>query len=158
MWPVCFCLLRHVHPSLASGRTVLGEGRPDGPGRLLCVDTVVRESQCSPVLDPEAPQGSSKEETKDLFLRFFQTSDPVATRWRSPPSPDTLLLLFITKSCPTLCDPMDCSTPGFPVLHHLPELAQTLVHRVGDAIQPPHPLSLPSPFAFTLSQHQGPQI
>ena len=55
--------------------------------------------------------------------------------------------------CSTLCDPMDCSTPGFPVLHHLPELAQTPVHRVGVAIQPSHPLSSPS--AFSLSQHQG---
>ena len=42
----------------------------------------------------------------------------------------------VAQSCPTLCDPMDCSTPGFPVLHHLPELAQTHVHWVGDAIQP----------------------
>ena len=49
---------------------------------------------------------------------------------------------------------MDCSTPGFPVRHQLPELAQTHVHRVGDAIQPSHPLSSPSP-AFNLSQHQG---
>ena len=54
-----------------------------------------------------------------------------------------------------LWDPMDCSTPGFPVLHHLPELAQTHVHWVGDAIQPSHPLSSPSPPAFYPSQHQG---
>ena len=46
-----------------------------------------------------------------------------------------------TQSCPTLCDPRDCSVPGFPVLHCLPEFAQTHVHRVGDAIQPSHPLS-----------------
>ena len=56
----------------------------------------------------------------------------------------------VTQSCPALCDPMDCSTPGFPVRHQLPELAQTHVHRVGDAIQPSHPLS-PSPPAFNLS-------
>ena len=54
-----------------------------------------------------------------------------------------------------LCNPMDCSTPGFPVLHYLPELAQSHVHRVADAIQPSHPLSSLSP-AFNLSQHQGP--
>ena len=60
----------------------------------------------------------------------------------------------VTQSCPTLCNPMDCSIPGFPVLHCLPEFAhQTHVHRVGDAIQPSHPLS-PSSFAFNLSQHQ----
>ena len=50
----------------------------------------------------------------------------------------------VAQSCPTLCDPMDYSTPGFPVHHQLPELAQTHVHRVGDAIQPSHPLSSPS--------------
>ena len=60
----------------------------------------------------------------------------------------------VAQSCLTLCDPMDCSTPGFPVLHHLPEVAQTHVCWV-DAIQPSHPLSSPSPLAFNLSQHQG---
>ena len=50
---------------------------------------------------------------------------------------------------------MDCSMTGFPVLHHLPELAQTHVHRVSGAIQPSHPLSTPSPPASNLSQHQG---
>ena len=55
------------------------------------------------------------------------------------------------QSCLTLCDPMDCSMPGFPVHHQLPELAQTHVHPVGDAIQPSHPLSSPSPPAFNLS-------
>jgi len=60
----------------------------------------------------------------------------------------------VPQSCPALCNPMDCSTPGFPVHHQLPELAQTHVHRVGDAIQPSHPLSSPSPPALNLSQHQ----
>ena len=54
-----------------------------------------------------------------------------------------------------LCDPMDFSASGFPVLHHLPEFAQTHSHGADDAIQPSHPLSPPSPFAFNLSQHQG---
>ena len=57
----------------------------------------------------------------------------------------------VAQSCPTLCDPMDCSTPGFPVHHHLPELAQTHVHWVSDAIQPSHPLPSPSPPAFNQS-------
>ena len=61
----------------------------------------------------------------------------------------------VTQSCLTLCDPMDCSTPGFPVHHQLPENTQTHVHWVGDAIQPSHPLSSPSPPAFSLSHHQG---
>ena len=61
----------------------------------------------------------------------------------------------VTKSCPTLWDPVDHSTPGSPVLHCLLEFAQTRVHWVGDAIQPAHPLSSPSPPALNLSQHQG---
>ena len=60
-----------------------------------------------------------------------------------------------SQLCMTLWKPMDCSTPGFPVHHQLPELAQTHVHWVGEAIQPSHPLSSPSPLAFNLSQHQG---
>ena len=58
-------------------------------------------------------------------------------------------------SCVWLCDTMDCSTPGFPVHHQLPELAQTHVHWVSDTIRPSHPLSYPSPPAFNLSQHQS---
>ena len=61
----------------------------------------------------------------------------------------------VTQSCPILFDPMDCSMPDFPVHHHLSELAQTHGHRVGDASQPSHPLSSPSPPAFNLLQHQG---
>ena len=60
-----------------------------------------------------------------------------------------------TQSCPTFCDPMDCSMPGFPVHHQLPEVAQTHVHWVGDTIQLSHPLLSPSPPAFNLSQHWG---
>ena len=60
----------------------------------------------------------------------------------------------VTQSCPTLCVSMDCSTPGVPVHHQLPEFLQTHVHRVGDAIQPSYPLSSSSPPAFNLSQHQ----
>ena len=61
----------------------------------------------------------------------------------------------VAQSCPTLCDPMNHSTPGLPVHHHLPEFTQTHVHRVGDAIQPSHPLSSPSPPAPNPSQHQS---
>ena len=61
----------------------------------------------------------------------------------------------VTQSYPTLCDPMDCSTPGLPVHHQLPEFTQTHVHLVSDAIQPSYPLLSSSPPAFNLSQHQG---
>ena len=62
----------------------------------------------------------------------------------------------VTQSCPTLCDPIDCITPGLPVHHQLLEFTQTHVHWVSDAIQPSHPLSSPSLPTFSLSQHQGP--
>ena len=61
----------------------------------------------------------------------------------------------VTQSCLNLCDPMNCSTPGLPVYHHLPEFTQTHVHRVADAIQPSYPLSSPSPPALNPSQHQS---
>ena len=60
----------------------------------------------------------------------------------------------VAQSCLTLCDPMDCSTPGLPVPHHLLEFAQVHVHCINDAVQPSHPLT-PSPSALNLSQHQG---
>ena len=61
----------------------------------------------------------------------------------------------VAQSCPTLCNPMNSSTPGLPVHHQLPEFTQTHIHRVSDAIQPSHPLSSPSPPAPNPSQHQG---
>ena len=69
------------------------------------------------------------------------------------------LLIFqfssVAQSCPTLCDPMNRSTPGLPVHHQLPEFIQTHIHRVSDAIQPSHPLSSPSPPALNPSQHES---
>ena len=59
----------------------------------------------------------------------------------------------VAQLCPALCDTMDCSIPGFPVHHQLPELAETHVHRVSDAVQPSHPLLSPSSPTFKLSQH-----
>ena len=61
----------------------------------------------------------------------------------------------VAQSCPTLCDPMNDSTPGLPVHHQLPEFTQTDVHQVSDGIQSSYPLSSTSPSAFNLSQHQG---
>ena len=66
-----------------------------------------------------------------------------------------ILFSSVVQSCPTVCDPVNCSTPGLPVHHQLPKSTQTHVHRVSDAIQPSHPLSSPSPPALNLSQHQG---
>ena len=77
---------------------------------------------------------------------------------RIPETITTLLIGFVvvqSLSCLTLCNPMDYSMPGFPVLHYFLEFAQTQVHWVSDAMQPFHPLSSPSPLALILSQHQG---
>ena len=69
----------------------------------------------------------------------------------------TIIIQFtsVTQSCSTLCDPMNCSTPGLPVHHQLPEFTQTNIHLVGDAIQPSHPLLSPSPPALNPSQRQS---
>ena len=67
----------------------------------------------------------------------------------------SLVLSSVAQLCPTLCNPMNCSTPGLPVHHRFLEFTHTHVHLVGDAIQPSHPLSSTSPPAFSLSWNQG---
>ena len=86
------------------------------------------------------------------------TKSEICWEGRLSITPDPLYLVqfsSVAQLCPTLCNPMDCSMPGLPVHHQLPESTQTHDHWVGDAIQPSHPLSSPSPPALTLSQHQG---
>ena len=88
-------------------------------------------------------------------IYYVQATQPSLTALHEKARGHFLCCCSVTQSCLTLCNPMDCSTPGFPVLHHLLGFAQFHVHWVSDAIQPSHPLPLPSPFAFTISQHQG---
>ena len=83
-----------------------------------------------------------------LAGRFFTTS----ITWQTGTS---IQFSSVAQLCPTLCNPMNCSMPGIPVHHQLPEFTQTHVHRVSDAIQPSHPLSSPSPPAPSPSQHQS---
>ena len=73
-------------------------------------------------------------------------------RWHNLSFCEQYQFSLVTQSCPTPCDPMYCSMPGLPVHHQLLKFTQALVHWVGDAIQPSHPLSPPSPLAFNLSQ------
>ena len=100
------------------------------------------------ILFPSYTLNSSMEEqfmdsyTVKCFKRTY--SDMVSVQFSS-----------VAQSCQILCDRMDCSTPGLPVHHQLQKFTQTHVHWVGDAIQPSHSLSSPSPPAFNLSQHQG---
>ena len=97
--------------------------------------------------------------TQEADLRPSLSDEPgpprAAPQPESEPPSQVHPFSSVAQSCPTLCDPTDCSTPGFPVLHQLPEPTQTHIHRVSDAIQPSHPLSSPSLPAFNLSQHQG---
>ena len=86
--------------------------------------------------------GESKDISDEEELREFIASNCV-------------LVVVLTLSCVWICDPIECSTPVFPVLYYLLEFAQTHVHWVSDAIQPSHPLSPPSPPALNLSQNQG---
>ena len=79
----------------------------------------------------------------------------IDTRISSWPGGLRLCRYSVAQSCPTLCIPMDCNTPGFPVLHHLSEFAQTRLHQVSDAIQPSHSLLPPSPPSLNLAHHQG---
>ena len=94
-----------------------------------------------------------------LCIHFTCSSEaspvPATTLATRPPTLNSVQFSSVAQSCLTLCHPMNCSTPGFPVHHQLLELAHTHVHQVNDAIQPSHPLSSPSPPAFNLSQHQG---
>ena len=92
---------------------------------------------------------SGKKNTSPVFLSFLFC---IITRALTH---TPFCCCSVVQAYLTLYDPMECSTPGFPVLHQFPELAQTHVHRISDAIQPSHPLSSPSPSAFSLSQHQG---
>ena len=97
---------------------------------------------CADSLDTEAPL------TED-HLRLIKLTGSHSIRFK------IFMFSSVAQSCPTLCDPMNHSTPGLPVHHQLRKYTHTHVHWVDDAIQPSHPLSSPSSPAFNLSQHQG---
>ena len=114
------------------------------------------------ILSPlRAREGEHFYRGKKEVGRAIAYKDSLTFHWLSPcQEKATFFFLFsqlssVAQSCLTLCDSMDFSIPGVPVLHQLPELVQTHVHWVSDAIQPSHSLSSPSPPALNLSQHQG---
>ena len=103
---------------------------------------------------------AESEELKTLLMKVKEESGKVGLKfniqklrsWYLVPS---VQFSSVAQSCPTLCDPMNCSTPGLPVHHQLPEFTQIHVCQVSDAMQPSHPLSSPSPPAPNPSQHQS---
>ena len=103
-------------------------------------------SRCSP-LPCVCPHGNWIHSVVDAGSTPLHTPMGAAVDW-------PIQFSSVAQLCQTLCDPTDCSTPGFPVYHQLPELTQTHVHWVSDATQPSHSLSSPSP-TLNLSQHQG---
>ena len=96
-----------------------------------------------------------------ISLKIWVTDNDLHFFWKKkkktyyPEVEASVQFSSVAQSSPTLCDPMNHSTPGLPVHHQLPEFTQTHVHRVSDAIQPSHPLSSPSPPAPNPSQHQS---
>ena len=111
------------------------------------------------------PHFTDEVEAQEGYVIYLRTCSKCQGSWAEPmpfdswdcalATPLEVQFSSVTQSCLTLCNPMDCSTPGFPIHHQLLKLAQTHVHRVSDAIQASHPLLSPSPHAFNLSQHNG---
>ena len=97
-----------------------------------------------------------KKWAKDVNRHFSKEGwQMINGRWKDAQHYSFIQFSSVAQSCPTLCDPMNHSTPGLPVHHQLPEFTQTNVHRVSDAIEPSHPLSSPSTPAPNPSQHQS---
>ena len=128
------------------------------PGRMQ-----VGQNQPSPLVfvDPRGPWHRNLRKMR-FYLLLLSSSCSALPLIRDTVMWNKLLNFFdpiqfssVAQSCPTLCDPMNRSTPGLPVHHQLPEFTQTHVHRVSDAIQPSHPLSSPYPPAPNPSQHQS---
>ena len=109
--------------------------------------------------DDTTLMAQSKEKVKSLLTRVNEESEKadlkLYLKLRSRHLLPSVQFSSVAQSCPTLCDPMNRSTPGLPVHHQLPEFTQTHVHRVCDVIQPSHPQSSPSPPAPNPSQHQS---
>ena len=138
MWNLPGPGIEHVSPALACGfLSTVPSGKSQQPHFNRHWQTV--EMQRSKIRN----QGPSRSSTPDPPF----SSEAVCLR--------AGCYCSVAQSCLTLCNPLDCSTPGFPVLHNLLEFAQAHVHWVSDAIQPSRPLLSPSPPAFSLSQHPG---
>ena len=126
----------------------------EGPGWVLTQVSVSPESMCLTITLPPPCSPMSNGRVTSICQACFEALQR-PRNLQSPFSLQSVQFSSVAQSYPTLGNPMNCSTPGFPVHHQLLEFTQTHVHRVSDAIQPSHPLSSPSPPALNLSQHQG---
>ena len=106
-------------------------------------------------LSPFRLQISFTKGTWNVYLEMIPACNLTSSPYPEHPKSPCCCCFSVAKWSPTLCDPMNCRTPGFSVHHYLPEFAQTHVHWVSDAIQPSHPLLPPSPLDLNFSQHQG---
>ena len=135
-------LLIPVFQELIRNRRPL-RNRKQHTGFLKIKHSLVDKERETPLIREKANKVRNKEKLL-LHATEFQLLKIVSVQFSS-----------VAQSCPTLCDPINHSTPGLSVHHQLPEFTQTHAHQVGDAIQPSHPLSSPSPPAPNPSQHQG---
>ena len=147
-----------------------GQAGPCGNGLCLSSELALVGSQGQPQGDQRLAEGlasgtgprweetgaevmGAEEAGREGCARAEEQRETFALPKKPPHFPNPIS--SVPQSCLTLCDPMDCSAPGLPVHHQLPEFTQTDVHRVSDAIQPSHPLSSPSPLAPNPFQHQS---
>ena len=157
-------VVAHRLPSsraMGSGHTGSPPAMPWAPECMLSAVCRLQALQLRRLGSAAVPPGfSCSKACSVLVLRpgIEPTSPALESRFLSTGPPGKSLnrkFSSVAQSCPTLCDPVNHSTPGLPVHHQPPESTQTHVHRVGDAIQPSHPLSSPSPPAPNPSQHQS---
>ena len=150
--PAGFTALLSTGPSPPSSMYLLGKQVSGGPAGRSPVPSPNIQSAKNSQFWKHSPQEAAEEEMRCEPRGFFslpRRDCDTAFRLRFQ------CCSSVTKLGPTLWDPMNCSMPGFPVLHHLPEFAQMHAHWVGDGVEASHPLPPVFPFAFNLSQHQG---
>ena len=145
-------------PWIAARQASLSITNSRSSPKLMSIELVMPSSHLSlcrpllllPPIPPSIRVFFSDDSSGFLLLKWWK-------RWYPKPllNHESVQFSSVAQLCPTLCDPMNCSTPGFPVHHQLQGFTETHVHWVSDAIQPSHPLSSPFPPALNLSQHQG---
>ena len=158
----------------SSDKTCSTGERNGKPLQYSCLENLMnsRKRQNDRILKEELPRSvGAQYATGDQWRNNPRKSEEMESKQKQHPAVDmigdvsksnsfksniaSVQFSSVAQSCLTLCDPMKRSTPGLPVHHHLPEFTQTHVYQVGDAIQPSHPLSSPTPPSLNLSQHQG---